>query len=124
MPDQPCRTPRLLAEVAQYSVRPFESGGQQGWTRASDPNLFPDFGGRSICALVAAMACPMAYVHGEESYIVRDEMLEGIRANFPAGSPCVEIPDAGHHVILDQPVAVIAAVRLLDAMWSADRPPG
>jgi pimeloyl-ACP methyl ester carboxylesterase len=58
----------------------------------------------------------MAYIHGEKSYIVRDGMLDGIRANFPPGTPVVEIPNAGHHVILDQPVAVIAAIRLLDAM--------
>jgi len=121
MPDQPCRTPRLLAEVAQHSVRPYKDADQEGWTRASDPNLFPDFGGRSISALVSAMPCPMAYVHGEDSYIVRDGMLDGIRANFPPGTPCVEIPDAGHHVILDQPVAMIAALRLLDAMWNPGR---
>ena len=59
----------------------------------------------------------MAYVHGEESYIVRDGMLEGIVASLPPGTPVVAIPDAGHHVILDQPIAVIGALRLIDAMW-------
>lgn len=119
MPDQPCRTPRLLAEVAEYSVRRLGGEGEaEGWSWASDPNLFPNFGDRSITALVAGLVCPMAYIHGEESYIARDGMLEGIRANFPPGTPVVEIPNAGHHVILDQPVAVIAAIRLLDARWN------
>jgi pimeloyl-ACP methyl ester carboxylesterase len=116
MPDQPCRTPGLLAEVQQHSVRQLERDGEEGWGWATDPNLFPGFGDRSISALVADMACPMAYIHGEKSYIVRDGMLDGIRANFPLGTPVVEIPNAGHHVILDQPVAVIAAIRSLDAM--------
>jgi pimeloyl-ACP methyl ester carboxylesterase len=125
MPDQPCRTPRLLAEVAERSVRRLKGAdGAEGWSWATDPNLFPDFGGRSISALASTVACPMAYIHGGDSYIVRDAMLDGIRANFPPGTPVVGIPDAGHHVILDKPVAVIAAVRLLDAMWSQSREAG
>jgi len=121
MPQQPCRTPRLLAEAAQYSVRHVHlDSGEEGWTWASDPNLFPNLGGRSISALVSEIACPLSYVHGEDSYIVRDGMLDGIRANFPPGTPVIAIPDAGHHVILDQPIAVIGALRLLDALWQAN----
>ncbi len=120
MPQQPCRTPRLLAEAAEYSVRKLTlDSGEEGWSWASDPNLFPDIRSRGIPELLPQIACPVAYVHGEESYIVRDGMLEGIRANLPAGSPVVAIPDAGHHVILDQPVAVTGVLRLLDTMWSA-----
>ena len=121
MPDQPCRQPRLLDEVMQHSVRRLEKDGEEGWSWATDPNLFPGFSGRSITSLVSAMPCPLAYIHGEDSYIKRDGMLEGIRTNFPPGTPVVVIPDAGHHVILDQPIAVIAALRLLDAMWMERR---
>lgn len=119
MPEQRCRTPRLLDEVAQYSVRQWggEIGGDpEGWTWASDPDVLPDFSGHVITELVAGLSCPLAYVHGEDSYIVRTGMLEGIRANFPPETPVVAIPDAGHHLILDQPVAVIAVLRLLDTV--------
>ncbi|MDG2003757.1 MAG: alpha/beta hydrolase [Novosphingobium sp.] len=121
MPDQPCRTPRLLAEVTQFAVRQMTGDdGDEGWSWATDPNLFPAFADYSMTELVANMACPMAYIHGEESYIARDGMLPGIRANFPAGTPVMAIPNAGHHVILDQPVAVISAIRLLDEGWKPD----
>lgn len=122
MPQQPCRTPRLLEEVAEYSVRRMTAkDGGEGWAWTSDPNMFPDLKDRNIPELVSRIACPVAYVHGEESYIVRDGMLPEIEAKLPPGSPVVAIPDAGHHVILDQPVAVIAAIRAIEAMWAAKR---
>ena len=36
------------------------------------------------------------------------------------GSPYVEIPEAEHHVMIDQPIAFVAALRALLAAW----PPG
>jgi pimeloyl-ACP methyl ester carboxylesterase len=35
----------------------------------------------------------------------------------PPGSPLVEVPDADHHVMIDQPLAFVAALRGLLAGW-------
>ena len=33
-------------------------------------------------------------------------------------APVVEVPEARHHVMLDQPLAFVAALRLLFESWS------
>jgi hypothetical protein len=37
-------------------------------------------------------------------------------------APVIEIPAAGHHIMLDQPVALIAALRTLLSDWDHSRP--
>jgi pimeloyl-ACP methyl ester carboxylesterase len=37
-------------------------------------------------------------------------------------SPIIEIPDAYHHVMLDQPIALITALRALLADWEHSVP--
>ena len=37
------------------------------------------------------------------------------------GSPYVEIPEAEHHVMIDQPLAYVAALRALLAAWPRRR---
>jgi pimeloyl-ACP methyl ester carboxylesterase len=37
-------------------------------------------------------------------------------------APLIEIPAAGHHVMLDQPIALIAALRTLLSDWDHSRP--
>jgi pimeloyl-ACP methyl ester carboxylesterase len=40
-----------------------------------------------------------------------------MRSIAPPGSPGIEIPDADHHLMLDQPLAFVAALRGLLAAW-------
>ena len=37
------------------------------------------------------------------------------------GSPRVVIPEAEHHVMIDQPLAFVSALRALLAAWSATK---
>ena len=39
-------------------------------------------------------------------------------------APVIEIPVAGHHIMLDQPVALVAALRTLLADWDHSIPHG
>ena len=36
---------------------------------------------------------------------------------FPPGRPEIEIPDSHHHIMIDQPLALLAALRTLFAVW-------
>ena len=49
---------------------------------------------------------------------VGDYMFELLGRN----SPVIEIPEARHHVMLDQPLAFIAALRALLADWDHSMP--
>ena len=36
-----------------------------------------------------------------------------MRETLPSGTPFVAVPEAGHHLMVDQPLAVVAALRAL-----------
>jgi pimeloyl-ACP methyl ester carboxylesterase len=40
-----------------------------------------------------------------------------IRRLTPPDAPWIVIPDAGHHVMVDQPLALVAALRTLLECW-------
>jgi pimeloyl-ACP methyl ester carboxylesterase len=73
--------------------------------------------------LLRRVACRVAVVTGARSAIVdaevrayMAELLEGSPA-ATAGIPFVEIPEAHHHLLLDQPIATVTAIRAILATW-------
>jgi len=40
-----------------------------------------------------------------------------MRGLYPEGTPFIGIPEAGHHIMADQPLALIAALRTCFAYW-------
>jgi pimeloyl-ACP methyl ester carboxylesterase len=53
------------------------------------------------------------FIRGALSTTVSEEIWAEHRALAPAGTPFVVIPDAHHHVMIDQPIALIATLRAL-----------
>jgi hypothetical protein len=43
----------------------------------------------------------------------------GAPSPFPPGMIEIEIPDSHHHIMIDQPLALVAAIRALLAAWPA-----
>jgi pimeloyl-ACP methyl ester carboxylesterase len=68
-------------------------------------------------APLARIGCPIAMIYGDRSPYMRAFKCEAARALLRAGSPFVAIPDAGHHVLIDQPLALVSALRTLLACW-------
>ena len=65
------------------------------------------------------MACPTAVLCGEASALMTPRVRRIIRASVPPGAMVVTIPDAAHHIMLDQPIALISALRVLLATWGS-----
>ena len=63
--------------------------------------------------------CPIAFIWGERSQLIPTAALDFTRMYIPAGTPMVAVPDADHHLMLDQPLATIASLRTLFATWPA-----
>ena len=61
-------------------------------------------------------------MRGEFSAIVPPETGEYMYELLNRNSPLVEIPQAHHHLMLDQPLAFIAALRALLADWEHSVP--
>jgi pimeloyl-ACP methyl ester carboxylesterase len=72
----------------------------------------PDLG-----ALLPRIACPAALMWGERSALMHDETLNYMLAEMPDTVLRVAIPDADHHVMIDQPLAFVAGLRGLLAGW-------
>ncbi len=123
VPPQPCDNGWLLEEIARTSLRQVEGG----WTWKFDPRVFVSREGPShpseFAPKLASAACRIAVVNGERSSIVDAEVrayMAELLAGSPAataGVPFVEVPEAHHHLLLDQPLAVVTALRSVLAAW-------
>jgi pimeloyl-ACP methyl ester carboxylesterase len=123
VPPQPSTNPWLLDHVARRSLRRTDGG----WRWKFDPRLFthrsgpdrPDEFGPEL----ARAACRLAIVNGERSAIVDDDVIAHMQllvAGSPAGAagvPFVKVPEAHHHLLLDQPLATVTALRAILATW-------
>lgn len=98
LPDE-ARLDYLMPHIARQSVRKVEGG----WTWKFDPRL------QGIPALepedVQPAVVPTTLVRGELG-LASAEVIAHVRARLGADAQVVTIPDAGHHIMLNQPVAL------------------
>lgn len=64
------------------------------------------------------LRCPTAFIYGERSTVMPPATLARTMASLPAGTPCIGIPDAAHHMLIDQPLALVSTLRALLACWA------
>ncbi len=117
-PEQPCENHYLLDYVGRRSIKAVDGG----FTWKFDPNIWQRFSIGDTSARLRETKCRIGIFYGESSAIfppdVGDYMFELLGRNVPV----VEIPKARHHLILDQPLAFVAALRTLLADWDHSRP--
>ena len=86
------------------------------WTWRSDPFVFHKLARVATDGAETALRsarCPLAFLYADRSAIVRPDNLAHTRAAAPTGTIFSVIPDAAHHLFLDQPLATVAALRVL-----------
>ena len=59
---------------------------------------------------------PLVHIYGAKSRIV-EHRKAGAPSPFPAGLLEIEIPDSHHHIMIDQPLALVSALRALLSAW-------
>ena len=64
-----------------------------------------------------AARCRLALFRGEESAVVAPDTAAYMSELLGPGAPVVSIPGARHHLLLDQPLAFVAALRTLLLDW-------
>lgn len=117
VPPQPCDNPYILDYVGRHSLH--ETA--EGWTWKFDPRLFE----RTLVPLreqLASVRCRVALLRGELSIVVPPDTAEYMYDLMGRNAPVVAIPEAYHHLILDQPLAFVAALRTLLADWEHSIP--
>lgn len=112
LPPQGCAHPFIADVIARRGLKQTVGGdGRPGWVWRFDPFLFRHFSfGRPLAELRAAR-CPVTLVRGGRSRLATPELMALGLARAPAGTPLLEVPDADHHVMVDQPLAFAALLR-------------
>jgi pimeloyl-ACP methyl ester carboxylesterase len=111
VPDQPVMLPYVVEHIKEHSLRRTEDG----WTWKFDPKFFERVGHVDHETL-AAIPCRVAVLRGENGLVTEDIGQQMYQA-LGHTAPVIEIPLAYHHVMLDQPIALVTAVRSLLADW-------
>ncbi|HET9691312.1 MAG TPA: alpha/beta hydrolase [Acidimicrobiales bacterium] len=118
IPPQPCENDYVVDFIARRSVRQIEGG----WTWKFDPAVFQRSEPRGLHEYLAEVRSRIAVLHGQFSAIVTPDVTEHMNELLGRAAPFVEIPQAHHHLLLDQPLAFIAALRALLADWEHSTP--
>jgi pimeloyl-ACP methyl ester carboxylesterase len=118
VPPQPAEHRYIIDHVARWSLR--QVGGR--WTWKFDPLIFQRPSPRPFADYLTQVRCRMAIFRGEFSDLVTPEVSEYMSELLGRNAPFVEIPQAHHHLLLDQPLAFVAALRAILADWEHSLP--
>jgi pimeloyl-ACP methyl ester carboxylesterase len=120
VPAQDVTLPYIADHIARQSVRQTDDG----WVWKFDPEIF---GGALLEQTPAEqelvedtftrIPCRVGYLRCENG-IVAPAMAEQIRSILQLRGPFVELAEAGHHPMLDQPLPLVATLRTLLEFWS------
>ena len=117
MPEQPCANQFILDYIAAHSLRET----QEGWTWKFDPSIYQGFViGTDLPEIFAGLTCPLAIMFGANSHDFEHMTRREANAYMCKLNPKAaffEIPDARHHIMLDQPHAFAAGVSAQIASW-------
>lgn len=120
VPSQETVLPFIARHIAIESVRRTLGG----WIWKFDPAIFDTsvVGQRpadqeSMEEMMAEIPCRIGYLRSEAG-LVSLEMADKIRSMLQLRGPFVELAEAGHHPMLDQPLPLVATLRTLLELWS------
>ena len=122
MPPQPAENYYVLDFIARRSLKraPMPDGSGEGWTWKFDPNMWEKLdrtdGVMATMGGMPDLKVPMIHLYGDKSRII-DRRKAGEPGFLDGKVPEIEIPDSHHHVMIDQPLALVAALRTLLASW-------
>lgn len=108
MPPQPC-LPYTLDHIARHSL----ARSDAGWTWCFDPGLRELRAPIIDSTALPGVTVPIDYVHAEASPVVSAERARRIADTLPRGRGPITMPQAGHHMMLDQPLALVGLLRAL-----------
>ncbi|WDI31449.1 alpha/beta hydrolase [Hyphococcus flavus] len=119
LPNQPGEHLYLLDYIAREGLRPapMPNGEGEGWTWKFDPGPKSTFEIHFERDLLRAARCPLAFIYGEKSMFAQGDGIAHLESQARGRSPFVTIPDAYHHLMMDQPMAFISTLRTLLSAW-------
>ncbi|HEY8058762.1 MAG TPA: alpha/beta hydrolase, partial [Acidimicrobiales bacterium] len=95
-----------------------------GWQWKFDRRIFAQFaqGMRSVALpYLSAVQCRLALLRSEHG-LVTEDIGAFMYDQLGRVAPVIEIPEAGHHAMLDQPLILLTALRAFLADWDHSQP--
>lgn len=112
-PPQPCANQYILDYIGHHSLRETDDG----WTWKFDPSIYVGFTvGMDHEELYREMPIPVAAIMGQHSWSASPDIM-GPMSEMRPEAPLFWIPDANHHVFLDQPLAFVSALKAMFCSW-------
>lgn len=112
----------VMDHVARQSLR----STPDGWVWKLDRRIFEQFAGdlRFIALpYLRQVTCRFALLRSECGLVTSDISATMYDA-LGRRAPVIELPEAGHHAMLDQPLLLLTALRTLLADWEHSNPLG
>jgi len=106
--------------VARQSLKEVDGG----WQWKFDRRIFEQFahGVRGLAVpYLSRVTCRLALLRSEHG-LVTPEIGAFMYEQLGRVTPVIEIPEAGHHAMLDQPLILLTALRTLLADWDHSEP--
>lgn len=117
-PSQAAQSPFLLEYMAYHSMRKVEGG----WSWKFDPAVFQRNAKdqkkwRDAPRRIVDLPHRLAIIYGERSKLFDSDSAAYLRELGGEHIPMTAVPEAGHHLMLDQPLAFVAALRSTLEHW-------
>ncbi|MDC3085800.1 alpha/beta hydrolase [Pelagibacteraceae bacterium] len=115
----------IMDYIAERSIKRVRGG----WTWKFDPNYMRIFNSDSFAERqtmyrnkLKGLKCRVAIFRGEKSVLFPGRSAKYMHALMDKKSPIINIPEAHHHIMVDQPLALVAALRSLVIDWDHSKP--
>ena len=125
VPSQSDALPYAMDFIAEKSIKKVKNG----WTWKFDPKYMKIFNIESFAERqsiyrkkLKGLRCRVAIFRGEKSIIFPGRSAKYMHELMDKKSPIINIPEAHHHIMVDQPLALVAALRSLIIDWDHSKP--
>ena len=116
-PPQPIQCPWIFDYIAHHSL--MEENGQWTWRTRVSPFDNPAFGPGFwpfMRDIFSTLSTPYTAIYGVHSGLCTPLVMNFVREIAPTQAQFIEIPDAHHHIMMDQPLALVSTIRTILAL--------
>lgn len=121
VPDQATTLPYVLDHIARQSITTDKDGHDWKFDRRVLGGLVANRHRTTLASTlteIAGSGLPVALIACEDG-MISPAGARALRDATAGAVPIVDLPNAGHHPMLDEPLALLAALRSILAIWSA-----
>lgn len=113
LPAQPCENRFIM----DYCTRHALERTPGGWTWKFDKEFFRNLRVEHLAPAIPTLRCRRGVIYGELSSLMTPDVLHYMRSRFGPDAEFIGIPDAYHHVMIDQPLVLAHELRRLTQAW-------